>query len=304
MTTQSAFGYQNILAAVTIHVAGNPAVGRSVNIAQKTHGKVTLVHALKHKAVAFRPIRSSAQPIQEVADDPVEEARSHLEHLKSSLPLVHETRLITDQHWSAIVDVAHDCEADFIVIGTFVHSQLSSLMGETSDGVLHHAGMDVMVVRSDLYNEGNPPKDYTHILAATDLSPQAQTAAEKAAAIADAYKTKLTLFHVIERFPVDRENEFITPENRDPMGYQINLRREALNSIANAIEYPSVNQEVITTNGSASMAVPDYAKEHDADLMVIGSQANYGVKVLLGATADGIVHRAKCDVLVVHSGEK
>ncbi|MFQ5335633.1 MAG: universal stress protein, partial [Flavobacteriales bacterium] len=164
--------------------------------------------------------------------------------------------------------------------------------------------MDVMIVRSDLYNEENPPKDYTHILAATDLNSQAHTAAEKAAAIADAYKAKLTLFHVIEYFPVDRENEVITPENQDPMGYQINLKREVLNSIADAIGHPNANQEVITTNGSASMAVPDYAREHNADLMVIGSQVNYGVKVLLGATADGIVHRAKCDVLVVHPGEK
>lgn len=41
------------------------------------------------------------------------------------------------------------------------------------------------------------------------------------------------------------------------------------------------------------------AKRKNADLIVLGSHGTHGVGLLLGSTANGVLHRANCDVLAV-----
>ena len=45
------------------------------------------------------------------------------------------------------------------------------------------------------------------------------------------------------------------------------------------------------------------AEKKAADLIVIGSHGKHGIGLLLGSTANGVLHRAKCDVLAVRIHE-
>jgi len=45
------------------------------------------------------------------------------------------------------------------------------------------------------------------------------------------------------------------------------------------------------------------ADELDADLIVVGSHGRHGLALLLGSTANGVLHGATCDVLAVRVGE-
>jgi nucleotide-binding universal stress UspA family protein len=86
------------------------------------------------------------------------------------------------------------------------------------------------------------------------------------------------------------------------MKYQQQLRSRKLHALAESIDHPDAVQEVIVTRGSARDAIPAYATEHGADLIIVSSHHGpYGLKVLLGAAVDGILQRAPCDVLVVHA---
>ncbi len=293
MTAQNLTGYSSIVAAVVIHVAGNPCVVRAVNIAKKIQSKVTLVYAL-----------GDTQPLQAAAaiqDDETKEVTKELmAQLQLSYPDVNQIKLLTGRRWSAIVDVADEMVSDLIVIGSCVHGQLLSLLGETSDRVLHHTQRDVLVVHSGVYDEDHPPCDYKRIVTTTDLSGRGYGAVQRAAALADNYGAELTLLNVLEHFPTDRENERITPENQDPMEYQINLRRRDLQGIAESLGLPNMSLDVIATSASVKQSIPEYAQEKSADLIVVGARDQYGLGVLLGNTADGIIHHTPCDVLVVH----
>ncbi len=44
------------------------------------------------------------------------------------------------------------------------------------------------------------------------------------------------------------------------------------------------------------------AEENDADLIVIGSHGRHGIQLLLGSTANSVLHGAACDVLAVRIG--
>jgi universal stress protein A len=46
------------------------------------------------------------------------------------------------------------------------------------------------------------------------------------------------------------------------------------------------------------------AVERGADLIVIGSHGRHGLQLLLGSTANGVLHLSECDVLAVRVGNK
>jgi nucleotide-binding universal stress UspA family protein len=62
-----------------------------------------------------------------------------------------------------------------------------------------------------------------------------------------------------------------------------------------------VQFEVHAPRGEAAGALVDAAKEHDADLIVIGSRGMRGARRVLGSVPNKVSHRAPCDVLIVHT---
>jgi universal stress protein A len=57
-------------------------------------------------------------------------------------------------------------------------------------------------------------------------------------------------------------------------------------------------------SGTPAREIHRFAKECDADLIVLGTHGQKGVQLLLGSTANSVLHGAQCDVLVVRVGDK
>ncbi|MDN4502676.1 universal stress protein [Alteromonadaceae bacterium BrNp21-10] len=57
--------------------------------------------------------------------------------------------------------------------------------------------------------------------------------------------------------------------------------------------------QVYTPEGDAADEIHHRAKELEADLIVIGTHGQQGLKLLLGSTANAVLHGVKCDVLAV-----
>lgn len=51
--------------------------------------------------------------------------------------------------------------------------------------------------------------------------------------------------------------------------------------------------------GPAKFLILEEAKEKRCDLIVVGSHGRHGVQLLLGSTANAVLHGATCDVLAV-----
>lgn len=52
-------------------------------------------------------------------------------------------------------------------------------------------------------------------------------------------------------------------------------------------------------NGTPAREIHRFAEEQDMDLIVLGTHGQKGVQLLLGATANSVLHGSKCDVLAV-----
>lgn len=55
--------------------------------------------------------------------------------------------------------------------------------------------------------------------------------------------------------------------------------------------------------GTPKYEITRFSKEQKHDLIIVGSHGRHGLGRLLGSTANGILHRANCDVLAIRMKE-
>jgi universal stress protein A len=78
------------------------------------------------------------------------------------------------------------------------------------------------------------------------------------------------------------------------------LLEEAKNRLAEAAEKLGVPADRQWLEmGSPKLEVVRVADENQVDLIIIGSHGRHGLGLLLGSTANGVLHHAHCDVLAV-----
>jgi len=141
---------------------------------------------------------------------------------------------------------------------------------------------------------------YHHILVALDLSAdETESIVERAVAIGEG-EAKITLLHVIEpmNFAYGWEVGAASVTNIEDNARRATAERLAEIGARNGID----EQDQVIILGRAADGVHRMAKEGDVDLIVIGSHGRHGMGLLLGSTANAVLHGATCDVLAVRVG--
>ncbi len=82
----------------------------------------------------------------------------------------------------------------------------------------------------------------------------------------------------------------------------INEARVAIRKLGEQLGIPAERQLIKV--GPTTQIIIDEAKNQGVDLVVIGSHGRHGVGLLLGSTANGVLHGAYCDVLAVRLKDK
>lgn len=139
--------------------------------------------------------------------------------------------------------------------------------------------------------------NYTHILAAVDFSTENAAVVDRAIETAQRYQAGLTLLHVVEDIALYQGDD---PQIFDAIPIQKALMDRAtkqMNAILARAGVPGAKIRV--ENGSPKHEIVRVAEDEKVDLIVIGSHGRHGLQLLLGSTANGVLHSAKCDVLAV-----
>ncbi|MGH1463138.1 MAG: universal stress protein [Neptuniibacter sp.] len=141
---------------------------------------------------------------------------------------------------------------------------------------------------------------YNKILLALDLSLESEQLQEKAKAIAVANNAELNLIHVIE--PLSFAYGGDVPVDLSTIQDQLDAHAEKkLKSYAEQLGFPVKDLLVVT--GHTETEIHRVAQEKGIDLIIIGSHGRHGLSLLLGSTANGVLHGANCDVLAVRVHE-
>lgn len=142
---------------------------------------------------------------------------------------------------------------------------------------------------------------YTRILLALDLSEESQQLADKTAEMAKAFGAELNLIHVVE--PLSFAYGGDVPMDLTTIQEQLDDHaRSKLDQFAEKIGY-QVTKKIIVT-GHTETEIHRAAEELGTDLVILGSHGRHGLALLLGSTANGVLHGAKCDVLAIRVKEE
>ncbi len=117
--------------------------------------------------------------------------------------------------------------------------------------------------------------------------------------IAHENKAQLFLVHVVEPIPA-----YAYPGFAGFTEVEMSIRDQAekeLNSLAERLGVDKKHR--LLELGSIKNEVLRVAKEHKIDLIVSGSHGKHGLALLLGSTADAILHGAECDMLIVRTAK-
>lgn len=138
---------------------------------------------------------------------------------------------------------------------------------------------------------------YHNILVAYELSDAGVQVLQRASELAAMSDANLHLVHVIE--PVFTDSPFdvmpaVPPEYEELFSERV--KQEMLKQGGRlGLDCASMHIE----NGSVKYSLLTLANRLHADLIVVGSHGRHGVQLLLGSTANAVLHGAKCDVLAV-----
>ena len=140
--------------------------------------------------------------------------------------------------------------------------------------------------------------DYTHILVAVDFSSTADQVLIKARDIAQRNNARLSLLHIVEFMPpVDYGNDAMISNWVIDDSEMLRHARQSLQKLSNM--HKLKNAELKVQFGTPKHEISQFVKQQQCDLIVMGSHGRHGINLLLGSTANAVLHAMPCDILMV-----
>lgn len=137
---------------------------------------------------------------------------------------------------------------------------------------------------------------YQHLLVAVDFTESIESVIERAQKLAKAESAKLSLIHVVEPAPVDfLDQTMLVDINLDEL-----LKKTAKQHLLSLAKKYAVDEaDCYLEVGSVKGEIFKRIESLPVDLLVVGSHGRHGLALLLGSTANAVLHGAGCDVLAV-----
>jgi len=166
--------------------------------------------------------------------------------------------------------------------------------------------LGVDLIRSDTSRRHTPQRriivvsNYQHIRIAVDFTPEAEQITRRGRELAQQKGAKVSLVHVVEMDVPLYPSDLLIPGELDFGKRLLEYAEVSLKELAITHGLRDARRHV--DSGSAKAVIVQLADDIDADLIVLGSHGRHGLQRLLGDTANGVLHRAPCDVLAVRIG--
>jgi universal stress protein A len=146
---------------------------------------------------------------------------------------------------------------------------------------------------------------YTNVLVAVDLAADNHVIMERAKGVV-APDGQLAIIHVMEpayfyyglapthQIGVPSTTMGFPDDTEEDLARRANAQLEQFGE-----EFGVPPEQRFLERGHAATHILELAEERGAELIVLGSHGRHGLQLLLGSTANAVLHRATCDVLAV-----
>ncbi len=222
---------------------------------------------------------------------PSEDALTEAKKLAEQERVLIKTVIEEGEAHERIVDLADAENSDIIIMGRRgLRPVERMLVGRVTARVIGHSQRDVLVVPN------GTSVGWRTIVVATDGSRYSRLSSERAIAFAKSYGGALKVLSVVD---VPTEFYAEAPEAVDDL---IRKAKKFVAEVKQQAEAAGVPAETFVGEAEAYLAVNNLAKEHKADMIVIGSHGRTGLRrLLMGSVAEKVIGFAACPVLVARS---
>jgi universal stress protein E len=144
----------------------------------------------------------------------------------------------------------------------------------------------------------------SRVLAATDLSPRAELAVERAAMLAQREAAELHLLHVIGRLPLEAMKRIFSEHPLETEQRLLDDAATELGQLAARLgDAHGIRVASRVQVGSPPAEINAYAEKHACDLVVMGAHGeNFVLDIMLGTTAQKVVRAGRGPFLLVKDG--
>ncbi len=283
LETAAAISLKNILYPTDFSPAAEAALPFVVDVARMFRSRVTAVHVRTPGAVALVPPFSF--PYQ--TESPGDSLQEFIGSLVQKLAAVeHECLVGEGEVWEFVAQVIKEHEIDLVVAGTQGRTGLEKFMlGSVAELIFRQADCPVLTIGPNVSNGTQHTWKMKNILWATDFSPASLASAPLAFSLARQRQARLTLLNVLERPAAE--------DLVDPQRYIDSAVRMLQHQVPKGMnEDCQLSYEV--SEGVPSDEILKAAKEHGADLIVMGVRPASGRLGLATHLARPTAHKVVC----------
>lgn len=141
---------------------------------------------------------------------------------------------------------------------------------------------------------------YSHVLAALDLSPESTQVLDRAQDEAGRHGARLSAVTVVKPLTQVYTGLDVAPQAAGVVSFEEQALEQARTRLAELLEGRGVDPaDAHVILGTPSQDIREVARSIDADLIVVGTHGRHGLGLLLGSTANAVLHGVQRDVLAV-----
>lgn len=300
----SPLAVKNVLFATDFSPTSEAALPYAAAICRRFGSTLHMVHVISEAGLLMMSGGVDYVSMGTIYEDAQNEAKERLDQISKQVEGVpHRNSVRHGQVWRTLATIIAESEVDLLVVGTHGRTGLGKLLlGSVAEDILRHAPCPVLTVGPkvsgraklpELSSRGRdlaPPElDLRQILFATNFASNAALAANDAITLAQEFRARLTLMHVIEDYselgsePVSIEDSLHRLRNLIPKNAQLQYVPETL------LEF-----------GNAPDRILKAAAEREADMIILGARSSeIGAAHLPWSAAHHVIAQARCPVLTI-----
>ena len=141
---------------------------------------------------------------------------------------------------------------------------------------------------------------YKQVLVAVDTTDEAEDVVKAAREIADEKDSAISIITVIRPMTDFYVNLYSTLEDNARIGLESQAVESATAWLSDLAKRYGIDQSAVTVIiGTPAVEIRRLAEKLDVELIVLGTHGRHGLGLILGSTANAVLHGAPCDVLAV-----
>jgi len=273
------------------------AARRAARLASLDDASLHLVHSVRFPWIAspgeLSVPAAAWEGVRRAAEEQLEHEKKSLEEQGQSV-----TAEISDST-DAVAAIAKAVEvhaADLIVMGTHGAGGLRhAFLGSVTERTLRTVHTPVLAVKDD---PARATESIQRIVLAADFSEESEQAIELAGELAPKLGARVDVVHAVDVIP-----DYLRESAAFALELESRLENEAverLSAIRQRLERRGVVVGTYCQRGRPSVVISELAKQNGAQLVVMGTRGQSGLKhLLLGSVAERTLRAAECSVLAV-----